>query len=668
MRGSAEWDCPGQYQTTTCEDGYTCDPNNNFTCVAAGPGEGVPKETCDAGCKKPAKVFGCNRTTYTCEEVEPGHPNDGAMETCTAACQVQYTCDPTNYTCVEARDGDAAAAMPKDQCDASCKKPDPLYKCDSHDGVAGNFTCKEATAEEGGIAQATCLEQCVAPKPTPETPNFLKGLWRGVQISHGYDSGEYDFDFGEKDVTVTQPDKSTWKADVFQYMDPGSPADGIKAQVWLVFSEGPAAGKTMKGKFDERVEGGDAPETQNVFLGFGKPAEGETATAPESPEAAMAGEGFTAYVLSKCKPGLPNCKFGDEPGLWTKLSSELASKAEVPQTRQLTAADACNAHTSCTECTHDSHCGWCSVPVVYEDGSPGAQCAGFDDSGTPSPAWKCPAMYKRTDCGDYLCDMGTFQCREAQPGEVGTLLKDECENMCKPVNNTVYVCNKESYTCEAAGAGTQGSKSGELCEAECVAPPPPPPLAKCNNETKTCEEGCHEGEAGCIQGDVCAEQCAQPNPADPSNHTEPVDPITPVAIRGVWRGIAIQNGYKFGEMDAVITESNASFQFSGEQAWHGTVTTGGGSPMTITPTDGAYTGAIKCLYTQQKGPVTTRMTIAMGKPGADAAPESYDVGMREDAGLMELYLVKCNGGEDPAGEAAAGAGESQCDFSHSAPQ
>ena len=27
----------------------------------------------------------------------------------------------------------------------------------------------------------------------------------------------------------------------------------------------------MKGKFDERVTGGDAPETQNVFLGFGAP-------------------------------------------------------------------------------------------------------------------------------------------------------------------------------------------------------------------------------------------------------------------------------------------------------------------------------------------------------------------------------------------------------------
>ena len=554
--------------------------------------------------------------------------------------------------------------MPKDQCDASCKKPDPLYKCDSYDGVAGNFTCKEATAEEGGIPQATCLEQCVAPKPTPETPNFLKGLWRGVQVHHGYASGEYDFDFGEKDVTVTQPDKSTWKADVFQYMDPGTPEDGVKAQVWLVFSAGSASGKTMKGKFDERVEGGDAPETQNVFLGFGKPDAADKAQAPESSDAAMAGEGFTAYVLSKCKPGLPNCKFEAQSGLWSQLSSELESKAEVAQPRRLTAADPCNAHATCSECTHDPQCGWCSVPVVYEDGSPGHQCAGFDSSGNPDPAWECPAMYKRTDCGDYLCDQGTLSCHEAQPGEVGTMTQDECQHMCKPVNNTVYRCNKETYTCEEAGAGTEGSKSGELCEQECVAPPPPPPKAKCNKETKTCEEGCHEGEEGCIDGAVCAEQCSQPNP---SNHTEPADPITPVAMRGVWRGIAIQNGYKFGEYDAIITESNATFQFQGEPAWHATVTTGGGVPMTITPTDGDYTGAIKCLYTQQKGAVTTRMTIAMGKPGADAGPESYDTAMSAEGGLMELYLAKCNGGEDSPGQDPA-AGDSKCDFSRSAPQ
>ena len=658
-RARAEWDCPGKYQTATCEDGFTCDPQNNFTCVNAGPGEGVPKETCDAGCKKPAKVFGCNRTTFKCEEVEPGHPNDGAMEACTESCQVQYTCDKTSFTCVEAHNGEADS-KPKDQCDATCKKPDPMYKCDSHDGVVGNFTCKEATAEEGGIPQSVCLEQCVAPKPTPETPNFLKGLWRGVQINSGYAKGEWDFNFGEKDVTITQPDKTTFKADVFQYMDPGSPEDGIKTQVWLVFSDGAAAGKTMKGKFDEKVTGGDAPETQNVFLGFGKPDVADTATAPESSDAAMAGSGFTAYVLSKCKPGLPNCEFVAPAGLWSELSSDLENKAAVAQPRQLQAVDACNAHGSCKECTADDQCGWCSVPVVYENGQPGAQCAGFAKDGKPDP-WTCAAMYKRTDCGDYLCDEGKFQCREAQPGEVGTMLEDECEHMCKPVNNTVYVCDKDSYTCKEAGAGADGAKSGELCEAECVAPPPPPPLAKCNNETKTCEEGCHEGEAGCIPGDVCSEQCSQPNP---SPNPTPADPITPVAIRGVWRGIAIQNGYTFGEMDAVITESNATFQFQGEQAWHGNVTTGGGAPMTITPLDGKYDGAIKCLYTQQEGSQTTRMTIAMGKPGADAQPDSYDVAMTADGGLMELYLVKCKG-EAPAQGLAAGAGS--CDFSHSAP-
>ena len=154
-----KWDCPGKYQTVACEDGYQCDPLN-FTCVHAGKGEGVPQETCEASCKKPAKVFACNRTTYTCEEAEPGQPNQGAKDVCDASCQVQYTCDPINYTCVEADEPGAPGSMPKDQCDASCKKPDPLYKCETV-GIPGNFSCVEAPASEGGIPKATCDEQCV---------------------------------------------------------------------------------------------------------------------------------------------------------------------------------------------------------------------------------------------------------------------------------------------------------------------------------------------------------------------------------------------------------------------------------------------------------------------------------------------------------------------------
>ena len=84
--------------------------------------------------------------------------------------------------------------------------------------------------------------------------------------------------------------------------------------------------------------------------------------------------------------------------------------------------------------------------------------------------------------------------------------------------------------------------------------------------------------------------------------------------------------------------------------------------MTISPADGDYNGDIKCLYTQEVGPETTRMTLAMGVPGAESAPENYDLAMTADGGLMELYLVKCNDKED----ADSAGGDSQCDFSRSA--
>ena len=170
---------------------------------------------------------------------------------------------------------------------------------------------------------------------------------------------------------------------MLQFTDPDpAPKDGIKAQVWLAFSSGSAAGKVMKGKFDERVSGGEAPETQNVFLGFGKPDSVKAATAPETPDAVMAGSGMTAYVLSKCMPGRPNCQFS--PQAWAELSNHLELQQQVATTpsavgvqyRRLEGADKCNAHSTCTSCVADLSCGWCSQPVTYVDGSPGAQCAG----------------------------------------------------------------------------------------------------------------------------------------------------------------------------------------------------------------------------------------------------------------------------------------------------
>ena len=86
--------------------------------------------------------------------------------------------------------------------------------------------------------------------------------------------------------------------------------------------------------------------------------------------------------------------------------------------------------------------------------------------------------------------------------------------------------------------------------------------------------------------------------------------------------------------------------------------------MTITPSDGPNKGkAIQCLYTQEIGPATKRMTLAMGLPGSGSPPESYDLAMTAEGGLAELYLSKCKDGE----ESAAFDEPSQCDFSSSLP-
>ena len=155
-------------------------------------------------------------------------------------------------------------------------------------------------------------------------------------------------------------------------------------------------------------------------------------------------------------------------------------------------ADACNAHSSCAECVGDPSCGWCSVPVVYGvgSGSPGAQCAGFDGHGSPTSSWSCPAMFKHTDCGDYVCYYGlmpvppapAITC-EVQPGEVGTYTQSECENVCKPNNwcpTTLPVAHAWPDAC-ASDSGV--TLPGVNCTTSSRADGRPPGI------TKSCADG-----------------------------------------------------------------------------------------------------------------------------------------------------------------------------------
>jgi hypothetical protein len=73
-------------------------------------------------------------------------------------------------------------------------------------------------------------------------------------------------------------------------------------------------------------------------------------------------------------------------------------------------------------------------------------------------------------------------------------------------------------------------------------PTPPENPFVCNVTSFQCESVA-KGTAGGVEKATCDEQCIMPPP----------DPVTPINLIGTWRGIGIQNGYKFGEWDVVST-------------------------------------------------------------------------------------------------------------------
>lgn len=171
------------------------------------------------------------------------------------------------------------------------------------------------------------------------------------------------------------------------------------------------------------------------------------------------------------------------------------------------------------------------------------------------------------------------------------------------------------------------------------------PLFVCNRTSFTCDSVANNTPGG-IPQETCTAQCIEP----PAKNNTPVDAI------GTWRGIGIQNGYSFGEWDVLFDKTTATFSDTAGALWHAGVSSGGasGAPMTLTPTDGVNSGQpIHCLYQTVEGPVTQRMTLAMGAPGSPTMPVSYDDAMAN--GFKVLYLVKC------------GASATDCDFSKSAP-
>ena len=130
------------------------------------------------------------------------------------------------------------------------------------------------------------------------------------------------------------------------------------------------------------------------------------------------------------------------------------------------AVNECKQYQTCVECLNLNvtapftpgefgsrpDCGWCHVPITYEDGREGARCADVRDD-----PWNCGDQYDTATCSPgWACDTAAGKCIMANPGD-GFGSKNTCLNYCQPHNNTdTYRCNTTIGICEKCKEGDTG--------------------------------------------------------------------------------------------------------------------------------------------------------------------------------------------------------------------
>eukprot|EP00656_Telonema_subtile_P045034 TRINITY_DN512_c0_g2_i2.p1 TRINITY_DN512_c0_g2~~TRINITY_DN512_c0_g2_i2.p1 ORF type:complete len:454 (+),score=141.60 TRINITY_DN512_c0_g2_i2:499-1860(+) len=308
----------------------------------------------------------------------------------------------------------------------------------------------------------------------------------------------------------------------------------------LDFSTGALAGVKLNGGFNPWEP---SPETEQTAFFFGAPSE----AAPLDIHAAMNGTGSTVYALSRCGHGAAQCDF----------DSVFPSLLEVmPMT-----VDPCNPNANCSSCIGDASglCGWCSTEVQYKDGTPGAQCAGFDSTGKPL-GWQCLGVFSKSECSDYKCDWTDIKNPMCVKG-AGSQTKEECSSGCKPPV-AQYSCDNSTKTCVACDMHYCTSDKqcpGSYCNIQGAGP-----------------WSCHGAVApGCADQASCAGSCgAEEQYAICDTYAGTCNPVpkgTPNATTayecshsclnkkplGTYRAVAINTGFVRGEYDFTFYDDNS---------------------------------------------------------------------------------------------------------------
>eukprot|EP01121_Diplochlamys_sp_Union-15-3_P012271 TRINITY_DN364_c0_g2_i1.p1 TRINITY_DN364_c0_g2~~TRINITY_DN364_c0_g2_i1.p1 ORF type:complete len:550 (-),score=69.51 TRINITY_DN364_c0_g2_i1:362-2011(-) len=461
-----QWQCPSYFQTISCKNplySWICN-NRSWICEQTSPGNGVPIEECKAECLAPTYI--CDNETIQCVKSTPGKGT--SLPVCEAECgkpavpatsspqtpAQTYECDNQTYTCVRTTPGHGTSLS---ICLTECKAPPKPYECDPI-----KLVCFES---QKGVPKPQCDQTCG--RPSNVTPHDLIGVWRGFQISANYFKGEWNMKIKDNgDVSITKPDGTTFASGTI----------GVYGtELWIVASDGDH-NKRIRSIYSIMT----GPETNILTWAMGNPGE----LPPKSFDDGMyIGHGHE-FVFIDCLDPL-HCKFSltEQDEILERYAAKLKSlKRKYPnfdklQIVQDSSVDECEKWPNCSICVQQQTCGWCSIPVIYEGGDVGKQCAGWNVDQTKRP-FVCPGVYSIIDC--------------SPPPPPPT-----------PPPAPTYLCNETGLHCyqTSPGHGT----SFEVCNATCG------------------------------------------HPIIPSNST-------PGDLRGVWRGLQIQNGYLSGEWTLKVPE------------------------------------------------------------------------------------------------------------------
>lgn len=589
QNGSTPFACNGIYSTDQCVQGYVCNPES-FTCELGQPGQGNSLTECEANCTNNGQVYLCNETSMQCMQVSNLQPNNGSYAVCQALCshpsshpsssspgppptpQMLYSC---NYSTGQCQTATVGKGESKQACESQCSQTNASYMCNSF-----LQKCVKLPPGVKGDTLAQCESICQV-KPVPGPPSGISGLYRGIQISNDYVTGEFDLFVNETIVIfVGHFQGSSAVATII-----GAPFNiprSTDMEMWIEVKSGPGAGQMIKTISD--ASGSNGPETTFMTTAMSAPG----GAAPTSLNSAMTTNDQVVFAFSKCLD--QNCVFTMRDTYFKSLKAKDVIKTEAQ-------ADHCSSFgDSCSDCLSHQYCGWCSVDVTYKDGSKGTQCAGFNGANGSTP-FVCAGRYSTLACDTgYICNSTNYQCQTTTPGN--GFPKAECEAICHPT------------------------------------PPPTPPqnMYTCNTTSKQCIKCNATHCPGEMPLGQCEAACTHPKPGPHGN------------LIGVWRGIRIQNGYKVGEVEAVFTNTTATFYASGVEQYTANITSLGADLMILDILTGTYKGwKVSAIYqsaSEGQG-LYSAITFAKGVTG-QGPPSSYQQAMYTPP-MEEYVYVKCNG-------------------------